>query len=141
VIRGSCWTSRARGPISSAERKRKREREDEKVASNSRKLLPNCKVENEGEIGNCRGSIRERRDNPPIDLFQEAPFCPRSLNFLGNFVVGLTKGLQLYSLDIHPPRMNIEREKTQGNFSDSHDEEQFGRHNPNVSFLENFSKI
>jgi len=109
VIRGSCRTSRTRGPISSAERER--ERKDEKVASNSRKLLPNCKVENEGEIGNCRGSIRERRDNPPIDLFQEAPFRPRSLNFLGNFVVGLTKGLQLYSLDIHAPRMNIGREK------------------------------
>jgi hypothetical protein len=35
--------------------------EDEKIAPNPRKLLPNCKVENEGEIGNCRWSIRRRR--------------------------------------------------------------------------------
>ena len=33
-----------------------------------------------------------KEGNPTIDSFQEASFRPRSLNFLGNFVVGLTKG-------------------------------------------------
>lgn len=71
---------------------RERERRDEKVASNSRKLLPNCKVENEREMGNCRGSIRGRRVIQRSTRSRNSLLRPRSLHFLANFVVGLDEG-------------------------------------------------
>lgn len=70
-----------------------------------------------------------KEGNPTIDSFQEASFRPRSLNFPGNFAVGLTKGaatvlLGRRSCAAYEHRAR-EKRKTRGNSSESRDEEQF----------------